>query len=146
LLFLKYILFISSTHASFFSYIRLCFLGLHTDIATLQESWPEWVPQTFEVVVGISLFVTISATNVGLLVKRRVRRWMMVNAAAIAAAGLSALTAELVLRLATSDVVQAAVRAGGPESSLGNEGLASLIGVLTVAGPWIGRRLRTWAH
>jgi undecaprenyl-diphosphatase len=121
-------------------------LGLHTDIATLQESWPEWVPQTFEVVVGISLFVTIIATNVGLLVKRRVRRWMMVNAAAIAAAVLSALTAELVLRLATSDVVQAAVRAGGPESSLGNEGLASLIGVLTVAGPWIGRRLRTWAH
>ncbi|HEX9855916.1 MAG TPA: lysylphosphatidylglycerol synthase transmembrane domain-containing protein [Acidimicrobiia bacterium] len=120
-------------------------LGLRRDITTLQASFPEYVPVAIEIIVGVAIAVTILATNVGLLVRKRVRRWLLVNAAAIIAAILSALGAELVVQLATSDALIRAVENSGPEASLGNEGLASLIAVLTLASPWISRRLHPWA-
>lgn len=120
-------------------------LGLRSDLITLQGSLPGWAPEVIEALIGTAILITILATNVGLLLHRRVRRWVRVNAAAILAAILSALGAHLVMALATSDALVRAVNRSGAEASLGNPGLSSLIAVLTVGSPWISRRLRPWA-
>ncbi len=119
-------------------------LGFHEDLVSLQEALPAWVSATIEVATGTAIGITILVTNVGLLVRRRIGRWVRVNAAAFLAVILSSLTAHLVTALATSDVLLRAVGQSGDYATLGNRGLASLVAVLTLASPWISRRLRPW--
>lgn len=119
-------------------------LGLREDLATLQASFPSWLPTTLEIVIGVTIIGTILATNVGLLVTRRFRWFGLVNAAAVLAIVLTNVTAEAVIALATSDDLVDAAQSVNSEISLGNSGLASVIAVLTLTSPWINRRLRPW--
>jgi uncharacterized protein (TIRG00374 family) len=119
-------------------------LGLREDVATIQASWPEWLGNSIEIVIGAGILITIGTTNLSLLVTRRFRRVLLVNAAALLGIALSRLTAGLVTALATSNALVEALQAEGQEASLGNAGLASLVAVFTLVSPWISRRLRPW--
>ncbi len=119
-------------------------LGLREDIATLQASWPEWLPNTIEIGIGGAILASIAATNIGLVVRRQFRRVVLVNTAALAGIALSVLAVELVITLATSNALVDAVHGEGQETSLGNAGLSSLVAVFTLASPWISRRFRPW--
>ncbi len=119
-------------------------LGLYRDISTVQEGWPTWLTDLTEVALGFGLAIAIVGTNAYLLWRRRWRRWMMINVAAIAAIFLDAALTNLVLALSNSDVLQHAVDNSAGEGGLGNAGLASVIAVLTVGSVWIGPRLRPW--
>ncbi len=137
-------LFLAGVGAASLVIFEHALLGLRRDIVSLQGSWPGWVPTAVEATVATAILATIVATNIGLLAHRRLRRWALVNVAAIGAIALSALSVALVDSLATSDELARAVRSTGSEASLGNAGLASLIAVLTLGSPWISRRLRPW--
>ncbi|HSJ71562.1 MAG TPA: hypothetical protein VLA29_07965, partial [Acidimicrobiia bacterium] len=119
-------------------------LGLSVDIASMQASWPEWLGNAIDGVVGVTSVIVIVATNTVLLVRRKVRRWMMINVAAISAIILEEAAGQLVLTYATSDALRVAVDTTS-RGTLGNSFLASLIAVLTVGSVWIGPRLRPWA-
>jgi len=119
-------------------------LGMREDIRTLQDSWPDWLPGAVEAVGGGAVIATFLAANAVLLYRRSFRRVLLIDSAVIAAAVLSAIAGDLVLRLATSDALKEAVRATGPDATLGNKALTAIVAVLTVSSPWIGRRLRPW--
>ncbi|RPI26103.1 MAG: TIGR00374 family protein [Actinobacteria bacterium] len=118
-------------------------LGLRQDLIDLQASRPLWIVTVTDVAFGVAVVIAIVGTNTWLLVHRRFRRWAVINLAAIVAIVLSSLAGGLVLTLATSDNLRNAMEEG--RESLGNAGLASVLAVLTVSGPWITRRLRPWA-
>ena len=60
-------------------------LGARDDIATIQEAWPDWLTLSVQIALGISFAVAVVGTNVFLLYRRKFRRWIMINAAAISA-------------------------------------------------------------
>lgn len=119
-------------------------LGLSDDIASMQASWPDWLGPVIDGVVGVTSVIVIITTNTLLLVRRKIRRWMMINVAAFSAIVLGLAAAQLVVTYATSDAVRLAVEATS-RGTVGNSFLASLIAVLTVGSVWIGPRLRPWA-
>ena len=117
-------------------------IGLRQDIADIQANWPEWLEIAIEIAIGVPIFVAIIGTNIYLLYKRKYRRWIMINLAALGAIMLGAIVTESILAFASdalSDVVDETAT-----GSLGNDGLASTIAVLTVGSIWIGPRLRPW--
>ena len=117
-------------------------IGLRQDIADIQANWPEWLEIAIEIAIGVPIFVAIIGTNIYLLYKRKYRRWIMINLAALGAIMLGAIVTESILAFASdalSDVVDETAT-----GSLGNDGLASTIAVLTVGSVWIGPRLRPW--
>jgi len=118
-------------------------LGIKTDIQTLQESWPDWLTSFIDTFFGVILAVGILGTNGYLAFHRKWRRMMMINVAAVVAVLLGAIASHLVLAFATSDALSRAVEES-PQNGLGNDGLASVIAVLTVGSVWIGSRLRPW--
>jgi uncharacterized membrane protein YbhN (UPF0104 family) len=119
-------------------------LGVRRDVASWQEGWPDGVVTAIELALGLPMLAAIVATNVVLLVRRRFRRWVMVNAAAVTAVLLGAAVSNALLVAAPSDALARAVDAAG-EEGLGNDLLASLVAVLTVSSVWIGPRLKPWA-
>jgi len=119
-------------------------LGVREDIATIQAAWPEWLALSIEVALGIGIVVAVVGTNAFLLYRRKFRRWIMINVAAFAAIFLGALASNLVLAIATSNALERAIESTADEG-LGNDGLASVVAVLTVGSIWIGPRLRPWA-
>jgi undecaprenyl-diphosphatase len=119
-------------------------LGFRDDIRTLQQSWPDWVPGAVEAIGGGAVIATFLVAHIVLLYRRRFRRVVLMDAAVIAAGALSGFAGGLVLRLATSDLLEQAIRATGPDASLGNKALAAIVAVLTISSPWIGRRVRPW--
>jgi uncharacterized membrane protein YbhN (UPF0104 family) len=119
-------------------------LGLRTDIASLQASWPSWLTGAIEVALALFLMIAIVGTNVFLLVRRMFRRWMMVNVAALAAIVGGSVISQGLLAVAPSDALRTAVNTSVEGGGLGNDGLASVVAVLTVGSVWIGPRLRPW--
>jgi undecaprenyl-diphosphatase len=118
-------------------------LGVRADIQTLQDSWPDWLSTGIKVALGITIAMAVVGTNGFLVFKRKWRRLIMINVAAFGAIILGAIVSDLVLAVATSDVLEDAVNAAADEG-LGNGGLASVVAVLTVGSVWIGPRLRPW--
>ncbi len=118
-------------------------LGVRADIATIQEAWPEWLGTSIGVGLAFVIIVAILGTNAFLLYRRKFRRWIMINVAAVAAILLGAVASNLVLAIATSDALEKAIENVETEG-LGNDGLASVVAVLTVGSVWIGPRLRPW--
>lgn len=118
-------------------------IGFRQDIVDLQAGWPTWVTVAVEVAIGVPIAVTIIGVNVYLLWRRKYRRWIMINTAAFAAIFLGALITNGLLAIASEnlrDLVEST-----PGDSIGNDGLSSVIAVLTVGSVWIGPRLRPWA-
>jgi undecaprenyl-diphosphatase len=118
-------------------------LGVKTDIETLQEAWPGWLVTGVEGTFTVALAGAILGTNLYLAFRTKWRRLIMVNVAAIFAILLGALASHGVLAIATSDALARAVE-DSPQNGLGNDGLASVVAVLTVSSVWIGSRLRPW--
>ena len=119
-------------------------LGLRADVTELQAWWPRWMVDSLEVAVWIALAFAIAGTNVVLLVRRRYRRLVLVNAAAVAAILLGAVAGHAILAVAPSNAVELALEDASADS-LGNDLLASVVAVVTVSIGWIGQRLRPWA-
>jgi uncharacterized protein (TIRG00374 family) len=119
-------------------------LGVRADLESIQANWPEWLTTSSSVGLEILLLLTVLIVNGYLLVRRKFRRWITINLAAIMAVLLGAVMSNLVLVIATSDLLADAVEASG-DAGLGNDGLSSVVAVLTVASVWIGARLRPWA-
>jgi undecaprenyl-diphosphatase len=119
-------------------------LGVGRDLATVQDGWPTWSVRSIQVGLGMLIAAAILVVNGTLLIRRRYRRWAMVNAAALAAILLGALASHAVLALAPSDALADAVD-DAASSGLGNDTFAASVGVLTLASVWLGRRLRPWA-
>lgn len=119
-------------------------IGLRDDLATLQASWPSWIATTIELFFGSALVVGFLTAVIGLLIRRRVRRALLLFAAVITAGVLSALVGDLITRLATSDELITAIKSTGPDASLGNKALTAIVAILTLSGPWISRRIRPW--
>ncbi len=119
-------------------------LGLTEDIASIQGSWPGWLGEVIDGVVGVTSVIVIISTNMLLVVRRKFRRWIMINVAAITAVVLGIAAGQVVLTYATSDALRLAVEAA-PQGTLEGSFLASLIAVMTVGSVWIGPRLRPWA-
>jgi hypothetical protein len=117
-------------------------VGMANDVADLQAGWPDWFAPLLEVLVGIPKAIGIIGTNVYLLYRRKYRRWVMINLAVVVAFLLGALVTSAVLALA-SDTLREVVE-GQDNESLGNDGLASVVAVLTIGSVWIGPRLRPW--
>ncbi|MCP4966060.1 MAG: flippase-like domain-containing protein [bacterium] len=118
-------------------------LGLRGDIQTLQDSWPEWLVTTIQVGLGLAIAMAVLGTNGFLVYHRKWRRLIMINLSAFGAVFVGAAASHFVLAIATSDVLADAIEAGS-EQGLGNDGLASVVAVLTVSSVWIGPRLRPW--
>ncbi len=118
-------------------------LGIRTDIQTVQESWPGWLVTGIETGLEMILFAAILGTNGYLAFRRKWRRLIMINLAAVAAILLGAVASHLVLAIATSDALATAVESSS-QNGLGNDGLASVVAILTVSSVWIGSRLRPW--
>jgi undecaprenyl-diphosphatase len=119
-------------------------LGVRDDIASIQENWPDALVEGIEIALALPILFAILGTNVALLVRRKFRRWVMINVAALTAILLGAVVSNLVLAVAPSGALEAALR-GSADEGLGNDGFASMVAVLTVATVWIGPRLRWWA-
>ena len=119
-------------------------LGVREDIATMQARWPDLLGTAIEMTFAVGVVIAIIGTNLYLLYRRLFRRWIMINIAAMTAVLLGAAVSHLVLALSTSDVLNEAIESSGSQG-LGNDGLASVIAVLTIASVWIGPRLRPWA-
>jgi uncharacterized protein (TIRG00374 family) len=118
-------------------------LGIKTDIQTLQDSWPGWLTSFIDTTFSVVLAGGILGTNGYLAFHRKWRRMLMINVAAITAILLGAVASHLTLAIATSDALSQAVEES-PQNGLGNDGLASVVAVLTVGSVWIGSRLRPW--
>jgi hypothetical protein len=114
------------------------------DITTMQDSWPDWLGTTIEMTFAAGVVIAILGTNLYLLYRRFFRRWAMINLAAVSAVFLGAAASHLVLALTTSDALSEAME-NSNQQGLGNDGLASVVAVLTIASVWIGPRLRPWA-
>jgi undecaprenyl-diphosphatase len=123
-------------------------VGLRADLDSLHAAWPEAIFVVADIAFGVAVAATIVGVNAGLLLARQWRRWLTINLAAFTAIALTVLFGELILSLATSDVLRDALVAPGAAegSAPGSEGVASMIAVYAVAGPWIGPRLRPWAR
>jgi uncharacterized protein (TIRG00374 family) len=119
-------------------------IGLRNDLATLQGSYPDWLPSVIETVIASIVLGTFLIALGALLWRRHFRRVLLLLASVLLAGSLSALVAWLVLRLATSDELATVIRSAGPNSALGNKALTAIVAVLTISGPWIGRRIRPW--
>ena len=119
-------------------------LGVREDFATIQQAWPDWLATGIESVIVLFIFIAIIGTNVFLLYRRKFRRWIMINLAALSALALGALGSRTVLAVATSDALENAIESTASDG-LGNDGLAAVVAVLTVGSVWIGPRLRPWA-
>lgn len=119
-------------------------LGFREDIADIQAAWPDWVATSIDVAIGLPLAVAILSTNGYLLYKRKFRRWIMINVAAISAILLGAVITQGILTVSNSEALKTVVDTES-QGGLGNDGLASIVAVLTVASVWIGPRLRPWA-
>ena len=117
-------------------------IGFREDIIDIQASWPEWLDVTIAVVIAIPIVIGIVGTNVYLLYRRKFRRWLMINAAALAAILVGALVTGSILALASDQLREAVEELS--YGNLGNDGLASMVAVLTVGSVWIGPRLRPW--
>ena len=117
-------------------------IGFREDVIDIQESWPEWVTITITIVIAVPIVIGIIGTNVYLLYRRKWRRWIMINTAAFSAIFVGALVTNGILALA-SDRLREAVEEFS-SGNLGNDGLASIVAVLTVGSVWIGPRLRPW--
>ena len=118
-------------------------LGLRADVIALEESWPGWMLDSVEVAVWLTLAAVIIGTNGVLLAHRRFRLFALVNAAAVAAIALGAVAGHIVLALAPSNAVEQALEDASADS-LGNDLLASVVAVVTIAIGWIGQRVRPW--
>jgi len=116
-------------------------LGLRADVIAMEEWWPGWMVDSVEVAVWLTLAAAIVGTNVVLLVRRRYRGLLLINAAAAAAIMLGAVAGHVVLALAPSDAVEQALEDASTDS-LGNDLLASVVAVVTIAFGWIASRLR----
>ena len=119
-------------------------LGVREDFATIQQAWPGWLATGIESVIVLFILIAIIGTNLFLLYRRKFRRWIMINLAALAALLLGMLGSRTVLALATSDNLESAIE-GAATDGLGNDGLSAVVAVLTVGSVWIGPRLRPWA-
>jgi undecaprenyl-diphosphatase len=119
-------------------------LGVREDFATMQAGWPEWLVTGIEVTFALGILSAVLGTNIYLLYRRLFRRWMLINLAAITAVFLGAAASHFVLSIATSDALSDAIETSS-QQGLGNDGLASLVAVLTIGSVWIGPRLRPWA-
>jgi len=119
-------------------------LGLRADVIAIEEWWPGWMVDSVEIAVWLTLLAAIVGTNAVLLVRRRYRGIALVNAAAAAAIVVGAVAGHVVLALAPSDAVERALEDASADS-LGNDLLASVVAVVTIAIGWIGSRLRPWA-
>ncbi|MGB5187742.1 MAG: lysylphosphatidylglycerol synthase transmembrane domain-containing protein [Acidimicrobiia bacterium] len=119
-------------------------LGVREDFATIQQAWPGWLTIGIEAVIVLFIFIAIVGTNIFLLYRRKYRRWIMINLAALSALVLGAIGSRTVLALATSDALENAME-GTASAELGNDGLSAVVAVLTVGSVWIGPRLRPWA-
>lgn len=118
-------------------------LGLREDISTMQAGWSDWVGTGLEATLDVVFGLVVIGINVYLLYKHTYRRWIMITLAAFSAVLLGAVMSNTVLAVATSDALADAVDAS-TQNGLGNDGLASLVAVLTVGSVWIGPRLRPW--
>lgn len=118
-------------------------LGIREDIASIQASWPDWMGTGLEVTLEFAFVLVVAGVNFYLLYRRTYRRLIMINLAAVVAVLLGAVLSNTVLAVATSDALTDAVEAS-EQNGLGNDGLASLVAVLTVGSVWIGPRLRPW--
>ena len=118
-------------------------LGMREDIAALQGAWPDWLLGGIIVAIEVVSATAIVGTNLYLLYRRMFRRWMMINVAAVGAILLASVISDGVLSLAPSDTLRVAVEQSD-QGGLGNDLLASVVAVLTVASVWIGPRLRPW--
>jgi undecaprenyl-diphosphatase len=119
-------------------------LGMRDDVESIQENWPDALVEGMEIALGLPIAFAILGTNAVLLWRRRFRRWLTINVAAFGAIFISAGVSALVLALAPSEALEDAIRDSTNES-LGNDGLAAMVAVLTVSTVWIGPRLRGWA-
>lgn len=117
-------------------------LGVRDDIAALQDAWPDWLVGGIIVGIEVVSAIAIIGTNLYLLYRRMFRRWMMINVAAIGSIILAAVIENGALVVA-SDALRAIV-ADPTQEGFGNDLLASVVAVLTVASVWIGPRLRPW--
>ena len=120
-------------------------LGLRADIASLQDGWPGWLGTSIDVTFGLAMLIMILGTNGYLLYRRKIRRWALVNVAAVSAILLASSVSNLVIAVSTSDQLAIAAEGSASQGALGNDVLASLVAVLTVSSVWIGPRLRPWA-
>lgn len=118
-------------------------LGVRTDVASMQEDWPDWFVTSVESALLFPIVAAIIGTNIVLLIRRRFRRWAVINSAAVTAVVLGAVVSNLVLALASAEL--ASEVEASSQQALGNDLLASMIAVLTVSSVWIGTRLRPWA-
>jgi uncharacterized protein (TIRG00374 family) len=119
-------------------------LGVREDFATIQEAWPNWLGIGIQAVIVLFISTAIIGTNAFLLYRRKFRRWIMINVAALSALLLGALGSRTVLAFATSDALENAVDTTARDG-FGDDGLAAVVAVLTVGSVWIGPRLRPWA-
>ena len=119
-------------------------LGLRADVIAIEEWWPGWMVDSVEIAVWLTLLAAIVGTNAVLLVRRRYRGIALVNAAAAAAIVVGAVAGHVVLALAPSDAVEQALEDASADS-LGNDLLASVVAVVTIAFGSIASRLRPWA-
>ena len=119
-------------------------LGMREDFATIQQAWPGWLANGIQAVIVLFIFIAMIGTNLFLLYRRKFRRWIMINLAALAALLLGALGSRTVLAIATSDALENAIKSTVGDG-LGNDGLAAVVAVLTVGSVWIGPKLRPWA-
>jgi undecaprenyl-diphosphatase len=117
-------------------------VGLADDIADLQAGFPDWLAPLLEVLVAVPMAIGIVGTNVYLLYRRKFRRWFMINLAVVAAFLLGALVTNIVITFAPESLRDAVD--SSTNASLGNDGLASVVAVLTIGSVWIGTRLRPW--
>jgi hypothetical protein len=119
-------------------------LGLSADVATLVAQWPGWMVDVCEAVLLVAVLAGIAGVNVVLVTRRRCRRAVLVNAAAVTALLLGAVAGHVVLAVAPSNAVEQTIE-DASANGLGNDLLASVVAVITVATVWIGPRLRPWA-
>jgi hypothetical protein len=109
-------------------------LGVKEDLATIQRAWPDWLATGIQAFIVLFIIIAIIGTNIFLLYRRKFRRWIMINLAALSALLLGALGSRTVLAFATSDALENAIESTASDG-LGNDGLAG-----TEAAP-VGRRI-----
>ncbi len=119
-------------------------LGLQEDIASLQGGWPSWLPHALELGIGSLVLLAFLTAVAVLLVRRRPRQALLLVLTVLVAFSLSSATTALVEWVSPSKLLLLATKASSPDAELGNKALTSIVALLTLTSPWIGRRIRPW--
>lgn len=119
-------------------------IGLFKDSSDMVASWPDWIEDLPVAVLAVAAATLGIGINLWLIATRRWRRLVVINVAAVASLLAHEAATELALTLATSNVLEEALALDTPGAALGRF-FPTLIAVVTIALPWVQRRLRLWA-